>query len=163
MRKGTVGVGFFGVMAGAAAGFLWNGHLKNKEIAQKTEKIDKFKNYYNMLNQWLMLKQEGISLEKYFTDNNIKSIAVYGMGEMGNRLYNELKDSDVIIRYAIDQIAGNIYSDLKVCSLDDELEDVDAVIVSATFAFSSIKDQLAEKCDYPVISLEDVVYSISAN
>jgi hypothetical protein len=161
MKKGTIGIGIITAIAGAAAGFLWNGHLKNKKIAQKTEKVDKFKNYYNMLNQWLMLKQEGLSLEKYFTDHNIKTIAIYGMGEMGNRLYSELKDSAVEIKYAIDKTADSIYSELAVCSLDDELNEVDAVVVTATFAFDSIREQLEEVCDYPVISLEDVVYGIS--
>ena len=160
MRKSTLGVGSLAVLAGFAVGFIWNGRIISKRIAQKTEKVEKFRNYYDILNQWLMLKQEGKSLEKYFVENNINSIAIYGMGEMGNRLYNELKDSKINIKYAIDQTAGNIYSDINVYSLDDELEEVDAVIVTATFVFSSIKEQMEEEFDFPIISLEDVVFSI---
>jgi lactate dehydrogenase-like 2-hydroxyacid dehydrogenase len=158
MKKGLVGA--LSVMAGVAAGIAINRKVMAKQIEESEWKKNKFKNYYDMLNQWLMFKQEGKSLEKYFTDNNIKSISIYGMGEMGNRLYNELKDSNIKIKYAIDKFADNIYSDIKVCNINDDLEEVDAVIVTATFAFNDIKEQMEEKFDFPIISLEDVIYSI---
>lgn len=31
-------------------------------MEEKIKKIDKFKNYYSMLNQWLILKQQGKQL-----------------------------------------------------------------------------------------------------
>ena len=112
-----------------------------------------------MLNQWLLLKQEGKSLEKYFAENGYKTIAIYGMGEMGNRLYDELKNSSVVeIKYAIDKNAAGTYSELEVFDPDDEMTEVDAVIVTAIFAFDEIEDELSEKIQCPIISLEDVVY-----
>ena len=53
-------------LIGAVAGTVGVGYLKQKQEEQKDKKIDKFKSYYNMLNQWLILKQEGKSLEQYF-------------------------------------------------------------------------------------------------
>lgn len=159
MKKGSVAVlsALFGAVAGAAG----NNVLSQKKIDQKTEKVDKFKGYYNMLNQWLLLKQEGKSLEKYFTDNGYKSIAIYGMGEMGNRLYDELKNSTAVeIKYAIDKNAAGTYSELDVIDVDDEMDEVDAVIVSAIFAFDEIEEELSAKTDCPIISLEDVVYEV---
>ena len=125
-----------------------------------TEKVDKFKSYYNMLNQWLLLKQQGKSLTKYFEDKGYKSIAIYGMGEMGNRLYDELLGTDIVVKYAIDKNAANTYSELTVCELEDELETVDAIIVTAIFAFEEIEASVNGVVNYPVISLEDVVYGI---
>ena len=65
---GKVGTAVVSALLGAAAGAAGTNYLNQKTITQKTEKVDKFKGYYNMLNQWLMLKQEGKSLEKYFVD-----------------------------------------------------------------------------------------------
>lgn len=159
MKKGSVAV--LSALLGAAAGAAGNNVLSQKKIDQKTEKVDKFKGYYNMLNQWLLLKQEGKSLEKYFTDNGYKSIAIYGMGEMGNRLYDELKNSSVVeIKYAIDKNAAGTYSELDVIDVDDEMDEVDAVVVSAIFAFDEIEEELSAKTDCPIISLEDVVYEV---
>lgn len=159
MKKGSVAV--LSALLGAAAGAAGNNVLSQKKIDQKTEKVDKFKGYYNMLNQWLLLKQEGKSLEKYFTDNGYKSIAIYGMGEMGNRLYDELKNSTAVeIKYAIDKNAAGTYSELDVIDVDDEMDEVDAVVVSAIFAFDEIEEELSAKTDCPIISLEDVVYEV---
>ncbi len=158
MKKG--GVAVFSTLIGAVAGFAGSSYLGNKKVEQKAEKVDKFKGYYNMLNQWLILKQEGKTLEKYFLDNGYKTIAIYGMGEMGNRLYDELKGTSVEVKYAIDKNAASTYSELTVIDPDDDYEPVDAVIVSAIFAFDEIEEQLSGKLDCPIVSLEDVVYEV---
>lgn len=156
---GKVGTAVVSALLGAAAGAAGTNYLNQKTIAQKTEKVDKFKGYYNMLNQWLMLKQEGRSLEKYFVDNGYKTVAIYGMGEMGNRLYDELKDStEVTMKYAVDQNAASTYSEMDVIDKDEDYEEVDVMVVTATFAFDEIAEELSEKVDFPIVSLEDVVF-----
>ncbi len=156
MKKG--GVAVLSTLIGAVAGAAAVGKVQGKTINQKAEKVDKFKGYYNMLNQWLVIKQEGKSLEKYFTDNGYKTIAIYGMGEMGNRLYDELKGTSVTVKYAVDKNAASTYSELDVIDPEDDYEEVDAIVVSAIFAFDEIEEMLSDKVDFPVVSLEDVVY-----
>lgn len=158
MRKGCIAI--LSTILGAAAGAATSKVISDKTINQKSEKVDKFKNYYNMLNQWLMLKQEGKSLEKWFIENEYKTVAIYGMGEMGNRLYDELKNTSVEVKYGIDKNAGSTYSDLEVRSLDDCLEEVDVVIVTAIFAFDEIEEEIGDIILSPIISLEDVVYEV---
>lgn len=159
MKKGTAAV--FGTLLGAVAGAAGLGYLGNKQVAQKAEKVDKFKGYYNMLNQWLILKQEGKNLAEYFDTNGYKSIAIYGMGEMGNRLYDELKGTDIEVIYAVDKNAASTYSELDVIDPDEcDYEEVDCIVVTATFAFDEIEGKLEELVDFPIISLEDVVYEI---
>ena len=158
MKKGTVGV--LATLLGAVAGAAASGVVVGKNVDKKSQKVDKFKSYYNMLNQWLILKQEGKNLEQFFIDNDYNSIAIYGMGEMGNRLYEELKNTSIEVKYAIDKNAESTYSELKVLDVEDDLTPVDAIIVSAIFAFDEIEEKLTEVVDYPVVSLEDVVYEI---
>lgn len=157
MKKSiAVITGFLGFVAGTVG----QGYLKNKVIRERNDKVDKFKSYYNMLNQWLVLKQEGKSLEQYFVENNISTIAIYGMGEMGNRLYDELKNSNIEVKYAIDKNADSTYSELEVYELEDSLDEVDAIIVTAIFAYDEIEESISEVVDYNTINLEDIVYSI---
>lgn len=159
MNKGTVAV--LSAIVGAAAGAAGANYLGQKTIAQKSEKVDKFKGYYNMLNQWLMLKQEGKSLEKYFVDNGYKTVAIYGMGEMGNRLYDELKNcTEVEIKYAVDQNAASTYAEIEVIDKDDDYAEADVMVVTATFAFDEISEELSAKIDFPIVSLEDVVFEV---
>ena len=145
-----------GGLAGSIAGMLF----MNKKIEDKNKKVDKFKSYYNMLNQWLLLKQEGKTLEEYFVNNGYKNIAIYGMGEMGSRLYDELKNSNIKVKYAVDENAEGIYSEIEVFGKKEEYPDVDVIIVTAIFEFDSIEKELQKKIKFPVIALDDVVYEI---
>jgi hypothetical protein len=158
MKKGMVAV--ISAVLGAIAGSVGQGYIKNKQIDERNKKVDKFKSYYNMLNQWLVIKQGGKSLAEYFIDNDIKTIAIYGMGEMGNRLLDELKDSEVEVKYGIDKQADYTYADIDVVSPDEELDDVDAVVITAIFAFDEISEELGRNVSCPIISLEDVVYEL---
>lgn len=158
MRKGLLAL--TSAVAGAAAGAAAVSKLQGLGMGAKDADVDKFKGYYHVLNQWLMLKQEGKSLEKYFIDNDYKSIAIYGMGEIGNRLYEELKNTDIEIKYVVDQNPAGTYSELEVLDKDSEFAEVDAFIVTATFAFNEIEEELSAKVDFPIISMEDVVYEV---
>lgn len=148
---------------GVGIGLAGQEYLKSKEIDKKERKIDKFKNYYNLLNQWLLIKQEGKSLGEYFKQNNYKSIAIYGMGELGNRLYDELKDTDVKVVCGIDKNINNVYCDVSAYSVEEAVnltKTVDAIVVTAIFAFDEIEGEISSKFDCSIVSLEDVVYSI---
>lgn len=160
MKKGTFLGAVLGLAAGAVTGGIVVGKLESNVLQEKMKKVDKFKGYYNLLNQWLALKQEGKSFETYFKDNGIKKIAIYGMGEIGARLYYELRESGIELCYAIDNNALSAYSELEIYNLEDELPDVEMIIVTAIFDFDEIKNSLQEKVNSRIISLEEIVYEI---
>lgn len=148
------------IVTATAAGFMAALLLKKKMPDNSADKASKFKTYYNTLNRWLELKQKGISLDKWFQKNGYKNAAVYGMGELGNRLYEELKDTEIKVKYAIDQNAYGVSLDIPIYQKEDELPDVDVIVVSAVFAFSEISGELEKKCTCPVVSLEDIVFEL---
>lgn len=121
------------------------------------EKI-KFKKYYKLLNHWLYLNQNNYSIETYFNIRKIKTIAIYGMGELGQRLLDELINSQVEILYTIDKAIKHSYKNIKVVSPPQKLSDVDAIIVTPIFKFNEIKKDLQKAYNCNVISLEDVIY-----
>ena len=67
---------------------------------------------------------------------------------------------EIQIAYAIDKNANSIYSDINVITMDDNLEDVDAIVVTAITFFDEIEEQLQSKVSCPIISLEDILYEI---
>ncbi|AGF58309.1 gas vesicle protein [Clostridium saccharoperbutylacetonicum] len=158
MKKGIVSI--LSTVAGVAIGAGATTYLANKSKNQQQGCIERYTTYYNMLNQWLILKTEGRSLEEYFKENNYNKVAIYGMGELGCRLYEDLKDTSIEVKYCIDRNLDGVYSELDVFSLDDELEEVDAIVVSPVYDFEVIEKNISEKVDYSVISLEDVIYAI---
>ena len=62
--------------------------------------------------------------------------------------------------YGIDQNAGDIYLDVDIKSMDDDLEEPDAIVVTAITFFDEIEEGLHQKLKCPVLSLEDILYEI---
>lgn len=160
MRKSTVIGSICGSLAGIITGFFLAVKYKGKQV-NELDKVRKFKKYYNMLNQWLLIRNEGRTLSEYFTNHGYCNIAVYGMGEMGNRFLEEIQKSNAVsIKYAIDQEADGVLLDLEVKTLEDALEPVDVIVVTAVFAHEDIRKLLKSKTDIKVISLEDVIQEL---
>ena len=159
MKKGIIAI--LATAAGGAIGATVVKKKDEKKINWQKKRIDKFYNYFQLVNQWLALKNEGKSLTAYFEKNGYQTIAIYGIGELGNRLVEELKNSDITIKYTIDRKQDAANTDLRVLSIEEAAEEaVDVIIVTPIFAYDELEATLMEQLDYPVVSLEDVVYSI---
>lgn len=160
MKKGSIIATMLGAAAGAAAGAVTMAKSKEDVLVKRKEMSDKHYDLFMLLNQWLITKQQGKEIITYFHENHYKKIAIYGMSFVGERLYDELQASDVEVCYAIDKRADNLYVDLDTYSLEDDLPEVDVIVVTAVSFFDSISDELAEKTDVPVVSLEDILYEL---
>lgn len=136
-----------------------------KKSIDKSEDLKmRFKNYYDVTNQWLKVKNDGNSLEEYFTNNNYSNVAIYGLGEMGSRLYEELKDSNINIGAFIDSNAGDMYYGEEIDIIDiDQVADkaFDVIVITPIYAYDEIESKLINagvECE--IVSLEDVVFEI---
>ncbi len=149
-----------GGAAGAVAGSAAMNSVMGKKLKDKNEWFKKVVSYYHLYDQWLSIRQQGKSLVEYFEKNNYKTVAIYGMKELGERLYDELKSSDVTVKYFIDKNADELYADVDILTPDEELELVDVIVVTATYYFDDIEETLSEKVEYPIVSLEDIIYEV---
>ncbi len=132
----------------------------SKKIDEEKKKSDKYLSLFLMMNQWVRAKQENKNITEYIERNNYKSIAIYGMNYVGERLLNELRGSAITVKYAIDKKADEMYSDIDIMFPNDELGDVDAIIVTAISFIDEVKQTLSKKVTCPIISLEDILYEL---
>lgn len=158
MNKGVISV--LSILAGAAAGAGTVGRLEGKALDKTQKMSDKHFALFLMMNQWVKVKQEGKNLSTYFVKNNYKKIAIYGMSYAGETLIEELRGSGIEIAYGIDQNAAALYADVDIVSAEDNLDEVDAVVVTAITFFDEIEEKLSQKLDCPIVSLEDVLYEV---
>lgn len=147
-------------MLGALFGWFRTLVRERKEIDYRDARIDKFKRYFDLTNEWLRLKNQRRNLEEYFVKNGWSHIAIYGMGELGCRLTEELQDSCVTVEYAIDKKGGNMSSKTVIKELKEELPPVDVIVVTPVFAYDEVEEALMDRVDYPIVSMEDVVFSM---
>lgn len=137
-------------------------YKKRKELDYCRQRANKALREMKLFEQWLFVKQDGKQLSDYFHKKAINTIAIYGMGNIGERLYDELNDQNVIVKYAVDQKGKRVCSEIEVYSSSDidMLEKVDAIVVTTVHCFEEVKKSISAKTDMPVLSLEEILYEI---
>lgn len=158
MKKGVIGA--LSLLAGGIIGAAGAGKAAGKKINAGYQMSDKHLALFLMMNQWVKVKQAGKKLSTYFEQNGYKRIAIYGMSYAGETLMEELRDTGIEVVYGIDKKAGSIYSEVNIVTMDDILEDVDAIVVTAITFYDEIEEKLSDKMDCPIISLEDILYEV---
>lgn len=147
-------------IAGGAAGVGVTGWNMMKAVETQREASSKHLRLFKMMNRWVEVKQEGKNLSDYFVKNGYRKIAVYGMHYAGERLVEELADSDIEIICGIDRNIKDSDTIIDVITIEDKIPEVDAVVVTAITFFDEIEQQLSGKAACPVISLEDILYDV---
>lgn len=143
------------------AGVYYVKRQDRKKQARLKNRILVLSDHFQLLNHWMEIKSEGKHIGSYFEEMGYHHIAIYGMAELANRLSEELADSAVTIDYGIDRDAAcTIARIAEIYNPEDDLPQTDAIIVTPYSVFDEIKDVLEKKVDCPIISLEEVVWSV---
>ena len=158
MKKGSIAV--LSSLTGGVVGAIAAAGKASHKTKIFQGYADKHIALFYMMNNWVRVKQENKSIAAHLEKEGFKQIAIYGMSHVGDTLLQELQGSAVTVKYGIDKNAGNIYTDINVLTLDDDLETVDAVIVTAITFFNEIEALLSTKMACPVLSLEDILYEL---
>lgn len=145
---------------GLSAGVGITGNFMKKLIKRNSDMSEKHLALFLMMNQWVKVKQEGKNLAEFFERNGYKKIAIYGMSYAGETLLDELSTSDIEVAYAIDKNAKSIYLDINTVTIEANLQNVDAIVVTAITFYDEIEKKIKEKLECPVFSLEDILYEI---
>ena len=133
--------------------------LKYKQQYESTLKeVNRYRKKYEFMYQWMKLKQNGIELIEFFQDRKLESIAIYGMGDLGELLYKELEDNR-IIKFGIDrQLKQN---KIPIYSLENVKEKVDA-IVTPVLITDEIEDQIYEILgEQTTFVFEEILFELS--
>lgn len=146
-----------GGLAGVGGLVCFVAGWQQKCIDRWKEQAEKNRAMFVLMDRWVSLRQEGKSLEEYFLKNGYQKIAVYGLGVIGQRLIKELKGSRIQIAYGIDKNEDMVYTGLDVITMNDQLSDVDAIVVTAMKEFDIIREELLEKINCPVIAIDDIL------
>lgn len=162
MKKRNIMV--LGALFGGVAGIAGTSLLqyRHRKVPTSSSK-DKFRLYYNTLNQWLILKQKNRNLSEYFKEKNYSRIAIYGLGELGNRLIEELMDTEIEVAYGVDKNIDNTFCGINAYTLEDidnASKDIDVFVVTPIFAFDEVSDMLRGKVNCDIVSLEDIIFEM---
>ena len=151
----------FSALLGAALGAAIQRERCRRQQAAWKENGDKYFYYFQLLNRWMIGRQEGKRAADFLREEGMEKIAIYGMGDLANRLAEELQGSDVHVLYGIDRDVCCTNSRIaEVYSPEDALPEVDGIVITPFRSLAGIKRLLEERCPYRLLSLEDIIYSL---
>lgn len=125
--------------------------------AKENSNIKMYISYYQLLEQWMLLREKKISVKHYFEKQGIRNIIIYGMGKMSHHLLEDLKGSDINIVCAIDKGAFHMNSEFPIISGETEIPEADCIIVTPVYDIDNIRRILERKTPVSVVSLSEVV------
>ena len=132
----------------------------NSELRKAKNLSDKHLMLFLLMNEWVKVKQANKSVSEFLLNEGYRRIAIYGMSYVGQRLYDELMDSDVEIIACIDQKGGGTYFNHNIVDVDKLPSDIDAIIVTPIFYFEEIKKNLEKNVLANIVSLEEIIYGL---
>ena len=110
------------------------------------------------VNKWLQLKLKGISLADYLQSMNIFKVAIYGMGQMGLNLYEELKNTDLSVECFIDRDANRLEAPILIIGTDQIPTQSQCIINTAFLSVEQLRTSYT--ClpkNYEILSLFEII------
>lgn len=108
----------------------------------------------SLLDRMLEIIQVGISLTEYLKAKGVDSVAIYGMGVVGRRLYNEVRE---LLTAEIDRSLISAYGDVPLRRPEDDFSDIDLVIITPVHGTEYIKNFLEERSGCTAVSLDELL------
>lgn len=149
--------------AAAAAGAAWLAARKRgRERERELERCgNKYHEYFLLLGRWMAAWQEGKSIPGFLKEEGVREAAIYGMGQIADRLAEELERGGIRVAYGIDRDVcctnGRI---ADIYSPDEELPRVDAIIITPFLSAGEIRKGLEAGCPCRIYPIDEIVYSL---
>lgn len=130
-------------------------YFEDKVSGQKDARIERNNLFIQTLDRWMTLRDNGISIEQYLRKLNCKKVAIYGLGMIGNHLYEELRRTDIEI-VGIDR--ADIYNNyqMPIYKPDDCFEDIDLIIVTPS-GYEAVYQKLRENYSKEIMSFQQLL------
>lgn len=126
-----------------------------KEVEYYKNKMIRFEGYWKILDKLLVFKERGRAVADLLNERDIHTIIIYGIGMLGRHIAHDLSGSQVKIVCAIDRKISNEF-EFPVISLEEEIPEADAILVTPTYDFLQIKEQLKKNTQISILSIEDI-------
>ncbi len=123
---------------------------------QDTNELSRLQLNNELLVKWLHLTYSGKTIYNYLSKHNYNKIGVYGLNDIGVLLCDELNDK---LLYAMDVKANYMNIDIEAPLYDpnDDLPESDLIIIAVVNYYKSVKEQLKNRVNCPIVSLMDII------
>lgn len=132
----------------------------SETIERKNKEIERYRDYYYLNNCWIDAKNRNKKIGDYCISHGYQNVILYGFSEVGVNAYFELKQAKLKKLYIMDRALSIHNTDFNVAKINQKLDKVDLIIITVLNQKECIKKELQKNYKCPIISLEDVIYSM---
>lgn len=130
---------------------------------KKLENENLSRDGFAMLKRWMENRNAGKTFVDYLHEYGYKTLGIYDAGELGRLLYEEIKASDLKVRYFVDRNAEGLKAieGIPVIYLSEisKMEEVDVLIISPIVDYEAVCQILSEEAPkLQTLSLKEAVY-----
>jgi len=132
-----------------------NDALLGLEEVDKAEVIaKKYSRYFLLMDQWMTLREKGVSLTAYLKRLGYKKVAIYGYGVFGRHLHYDLEKDGIQVQYVIDRDRRVEKQGISLfMPTDESYPKTDAIIITSVYEFDAVWNLMRNKVESPLISL----------
>lgn len=124
-----------------------------KEVESLKIKNAQYYVYWTIMDKMLTLKEMGYKFSAVLHKRGYRTVAVYGMGMLGNHLVKELELENLVLSYGIDKRKESKRYSFPIYSLDDDLPEVDVIVISISYAYEEIEREIHNKMSCDIIDI----------
>lgn len=136
-----------------------------KELETAKERLSNRHGMEKLLYEWHkknICSQNGTLFSEYFYEKSeIQTIAIYGLGKLGELFYDEIKTLPVKVVYGIDKTKEE-FGILPIKRPEDIFETVDRIVVTVLNECDQIKAELEKKTTCQVVTLVELIHRAGA-
>ncbi len=109
---------------------------------------------------WKRNEIKNLSIENYLREKNVSSVSIYGLGNLGKVLVEELLSSEITVNAVVDKRDLLPYKGVPIVSLKEKsvyVDDSELIIVTVLFGGDEVRRALKELYNVEIVMLESIL------
>lgn len=128
------------------------------QLEEAYRAIAKAQSNYEVMREWVYSNQIGHPIYRFFLQNNYRRIVVYGGGEIGLLLCQEIHSQEqLVLQYVIDKKKRILPIPVAVFQHFQREIPCDIVVVTPVFDYPQIREVLTAQGAENIVSVKDVI------
>jgi len=128
---------------------------RTQDLTEPT--INRVGPYQDVMKKWNLLLERNRDFKDFFKQHNYKRIGIYGMGNLGCKLYDELVTVAVDVVYVVDQNPEGLMEWVEVKRPDEELKDIDVLVITVINEEMKLIHYYKNKLIADVVGISEVI------
>lgn len=134
--------------------------ITKQELEREKAGVKRMGGLLALANRIIRANSQGKTISKTIEERGITSVAIYGMGEIGERIMEDiLLNSSVRLLYGIDIKAAELYMAVPVYTLQQAagIEKPDLIILTVSGSNNSLRKEIQEKMSCEVMTIGELL------